>query len=405
LSHKRPLRLIFVGAVVPDTPTYVGAAFNRAGNLLQVNVLRAIRDAGVPQVLVLSQRPVRLFPRSKFLFQRGEWVTVGDDIRVWLVPFLNLPILRQLTVGLTVGASIAREAWKHRHQRVVVCTLNLSEPPGLFTWLAARLAGARLTAYITDINVPGHLVPNTWPRRAIFWLQQRLLPRFDALIVVSERIAQDFAPGVPAVRVEGGVTAGMLNLGRDRLSVPPAKGSPFTVVAAGSLDAYNGIQEMVDAMAHIDGNGYRLRIAGAGPLAHVVQAAAQRDPRIEFCGYLRFDQVLDLYASADAVVNMRITGRLNTLYCFPSKMMECLVTGIPLITTCPAHVREEFSEFVYMLEEESPQALARKVAEVAALPAADLRARAQAAWRFMTAERTWERQGHRIVSFLQDALR
>ncbi len=120
---------------------------------------------------------------------------------------------------------------------------------------------------------------------------------------------------------------------------------------------------------------------------------------------LPFDAVADLYGSADLLLNMRLTRRLDTRYFFPSKLMEYLASGVPVLTTCPGKVREEFSELAFLLEDESGEALARQIRQVAELPSDEREQRGRAARDFMANHRTWNAQAHRIVAFIRDQLR
>ena len=153
-----------------------------------------------------------------------------------------------------------------------------------------------------------------------------------------------------------------------RRSPPPSgEAVPFAVVSAGSLDEANGFLVLLEAFARLPGDGYRLRIAGRGPLESQVRAAAAKDPRIEYLGFLSFEEVQSLYRSADVLVNMRLTQAIDTRYFFPSKLMEYLASAVPVISTCTGAVEKEFGSFVYLLREETPQGLANAICTVAAL--------------------------------------
>ena len=86
----------------------------------------------------------------------------------------------------------------------------------------------------------------------------------------------------------------------------------FTIAFAGSLTPHNGVALLLEGFSLLQGDRYRLVVAGRGVLEPLVRDAARRDPRIEFRGELEFAEVLDLYDEADAVVNLRITRRLDT---------------------------------------------------------------------------------------------
>lgn len=394
--------MAFVGTVVPDEPAYHNTAFSRAGNMYQRNLLHAMEEAGLPASIALSQCPQRAFPMSRVLRFPGASDVLDSGLRVHLVPFLNLPFLRPLTVGIAVLISLIR--WARQHRNVpskIVYSFNLTEPPGLFTWVAARFVRAKFVASVADINVPGETVPATLARHLDYWLQKTLISQLDGLVVVSRRIVEDLAPNARYIRIEGGMDQRALeqlcgSTSRERLA-----NVPFTIVSAGSLTDINGIVELVHAFSLLRGDGYRLRIAGVGPLQSQVQAAAAADARIEYCGYLSLDQVFALYQSADLLVNMRLTQAAKTDYFFPSKVIEMLASGVPVVTTCTGHIEEEYAGIAFLLREETPEALAAMIQRVASMDPGARAERGQAAQAYIKTHNTWEEQGRRVVEFVR----
>ena len=391
----RPLHIAFVGAVVPDVPEFRTTAFNRAGNHFQVQLISALREAGCEVSLVLSQMPRRAAPRSNVFLQRAMRVGVAPGLDARLVPFVNVPLIRIATVGAGLLPQLLLWAWRHRSVRRVMLVYNLTEPPGAAVLAAARLTGSKAVASVQDIWLPGESAPDTWRYRADYTLHRALLPRFDALFVASERTRDDLAPRVPSVCIEGGVTA-------DQLAVEPkARGHrPFTLVATGTLNYINGIRLILDAFARLCGKTYRLRLAGEGPMAADVRAAAAVDPRIEYFGYLDRAACLELQADADVLLNIRLTESVRTEYFFPSKLIEYLASGVPAISTLNQHTRSTWEPFVYPLVDERPEALADLIGQVASLPAEARRDRAVAARRFVAREWSWKRQGEKAAALL-----
>ncbi len=397
------IALAYVGSVVPDQPAVHSIAFSRAGNMFQENLLAALSEAGLPPDLILSQQPLRAFPNSPVLWKPRSQCRLTSGLEVHLVPFLNLPFLRPLTVGLAVIFELIKWGWLLRKLPCkVIYTFNLTEPPGFFTFLAAKFIRAKLIASINDINIPGETIPPTLSRKIDYWLQKKLIPQIDGLVVVSQKIIQDFAPGKPFVRIEGGVNPSVIQHFSQQAR-PFQPEAPFTIVATGSLDEANGFREILAAMAFLPGH-YRLRIAGAGPLQTLVQQQAARDSRIEYLGYLSFDQVLALYDSADVLINMRLTQRMHTEYFFPSKMMEYLASGVPVITTCTGHVEEEYADFVFLLRDETPEALAQLIEQVAQLPLAIRLEKGRAAQAYIQVHNTWQAQGEKLADFIRTRL-
>lgn len=395
--------LAFVGALIPDEPDFHNMAFSRAGNMYQLNLIAGMSDAGLPPDIILSQHPMPSFPRGP-LWYKGKITTLEDGRKIKLVSFINVIPLRVLTVGLAILVNLLRWGWLTRHKKRIVYTYNLTEPSGLFTLIGARLIGARALAAVLDINVPGSTVSETPARKADYWLQKRVLGRFDGLTVVNDTIIHDLVPEATFVRIEGGVREDLLHWFETNMQSATRPDSLFTVVSAGSLDEANGVVELLEAFSMLKDNRFRLAIAGAGPLQESVEKAAERDPRIEYCGFLSFDEVIRLYCRADVLVNMRLTQRLSTRYFFPSKMMEYLASGVPVITTGPGHVGAEYEDFVYLLGDETAASLAKQIEFVAALDKETRCSVGRRAQLFVRHNLTWEAQGRRLVQFIRERL-
>lgn len=392
--------LAYIGSVVPDSPEYRNLAFSPAGNMFQENLLAGLQAGGTTPSLVLSCRPVPAFPRSSRLAVKSARGRLGCGIPVRLIPFVNFSPVKQLVIGLAVFCSLLWWGWKNRaaHARIVY-SYNLTVPPGLFTLLAAKCIGALAVASVNDICEPGESVPRTWTWRLDYLLHKLLLPRFDALVVVSDRIIEDFAPQVRYRLVEGGITPEMA--AGPSCSTGPAKPGRFTIVFAGRMEELNGVEIMLRAISQLDGEHYRFVFAGDGPRSEAVRRAANEDSRIEHLGILKVRDLLSIYKQADVLISMRLTKAMRTTYFFPSKLMEMLASGTPVISTCTGHVEAEFGEFLFPLRDESPEGLAEAIRNAEAIGPETRRRMGKRARAFMLANKTWHIQTGKINGLLR----
>lgn len=405
ISHTTKVVVAYVGSIAPDQSPFNERPFNRAGNMFQENLLLAIEQAGLPISIILSQRSLRAFPNSSTLRVGSGQAALAGGLWVKFMPFLNLPVLRPLTVGLAVVINLIRWSWQQREPaHKIVYTFNLTEPPGLFTLISARLIGAKVVASLNDIYIPGELVPGTFVRRLDFWLQKKLIPHLDGLVVVNRRIIEDFAPNKPFVRIEGAINEVFFHRDHSDSHHSNEAEAPFIIASAGTLWEVNGINELLEAFALLPGHRYRLHIAGRGPLEAKVRQAAQLDPHIKYWGYLSYEEVLAFYADADVLINMRLTKTVKTDYFFPSKTIEYLASGTPVITTCTGHIEQEYAEFAFLLRDETPPALARMIEQVAALDLELRMQKGQAAREYIRTHNTWEIQGRRVVEFIYNEI-
>lgn len=405
-ENRDGIALAFVGAIVPDEPRFHTSAFSRAGQMYQQELLVGLRSAGLPASAIISVMPVasrRHGERGRRWFGGGA-ATLGEGLPIKLVPFINVTPLKQITIGIGTVFELLRWGWRNRREpfRVVYC-YNLSVPPGIFILLSAWLIRARTIVSLCDINVPGETVPKTLLWKLDYWMHRRLIPHFDGHVVVSDLIARDFLDGKPHLRLEGGVRRVHLDWSSRQVAFEKKKDSEnlFVIAAAGYLNESNGLPVLLEAFSLLGDKRFRLRIAGTGPLEGQIRAAAARDSRIEFLGLLPFGDVLKIYDSSNLLINMRITKSRNTMYSFPSKMMEYLASGVPVISTCTGHVEEEFGSFTYLLREETPQALRQLIEHVAALDPEERCKTGQRARAYVAAYKTWEAQTRKLAEFIR----
>ena len=390
--------IAFVGVLATTDADTAGAAFNRAAQMFAEGLLNGLSTAGLAPDIVLGVEPIPAFPRSRRLLGRaGRFTTLGGR-PVRLLPFLNVQPLKWLTAGISVSIALARWAWRNRGRPRLVHCLNISMPPGLFVWLAARLTGTRTLVSVNDVVTPGGVVPHTLFRDLDFALHRWLLPRFDGWMVVSRAIANDFLPGRPVCLIEGGVSPEAFEATADRS--PARTAARFRIVLAGSLESFNGVELALESMSHLP-DGYELVVAGKGTSAPAVEDAAARDGRVVYRGVLDFDELLELYRSADLLLNLRVTRAIDTRYFFPSKLMELLASGTPVLSTCTGHVEEEYGGMLYLLREETAGAVADRVLQIAGMPAEERHALGVKARAFMLTEKSWKKQGERLAEYIR----
>jgi glycosyltransferase involved in cell wall biosynthesis len=396
------MEFLFIGSIVPDELPYINKAFSRAGNMCQLELLKGFIKAGITPSAVLSLRPEVSCPKSHKVFFRSASAILENPIRLDFFPFINITPIKQFSVGVAAFFSVLFWGWRmRRSSQRIIYTFNISVPPGIFLLVGAWLTRSKCVAMIYDICVPGETAPVTIFNKLDYWLHNKTLKLFDALVVITDAIARDFAPDVPFLCVEGGIKTELIEQYRDLEGLRNHNSDNFTMVAAGRLDEVNGIREIIAAFSLLKGERYQLHIAGTGPLEDFVKASAAHDPRIQFYGFIPFDEVLKLYASADLLLNIRLTQRINTQYFFPSKTMEYLASGVPVITTCPGNVAEEYADLAYLLNDEAPTALANLILKVEAIPTEQRFARASVAREYIFNHKTWDAQAVRISHFLR----
>jgi len=149
---------------------------------------------------------------------------------------------------------------------------------------------------------------------------------------------------VPSIVVEGISTDGFGNM-----TYTPQPGR--TVLYSGTLTGRYGIVDLIEAFKRLPDEDYRLIICGEGETEGRIREESTRDGRIIFKGLLSRDEVLALQKSATVLINPRPGGEDYTRYSFPSKMMEYMSSGTPVISYKLPGMPEEYFDYIYTIED------------------------------------------------------
>jgi len=393
----RKIALAYIAAIVPDGPEFRTAAFSPAGQMFQENLLSGLHKCGIDEVEVFSCMPIPAFPAGSKFWVKGQKIQLKAGIPLRLVSFVNVIFIKQLMIGIAVFSHLIQWAWRNRANERVILTYNLTVPPGLFTLLAAKISKSKAIAALCDVHIPGALVPKNVFTVVDFWLHKRLTPYFDGFIAASDAIASDFCSGRPTIRIEGGLSEQALGYFKSHPRRAMRRDGPdFKIAVAGRLDEVNGIPILLQALESLPSN-IHVYVAGFGPLEEKVKETAARDCRLHFLGLIPFQQVLELYNTADLLVNIRVTKALDTRYFFPSKFTEYVGSGAPVLSTKTGHVETEYGQFVYLLESENAECLAATILKIAQIDFRTRERMAEAGQAYVLREKTWDRQAIRAA--------
>ena len=405
MKYIDDIAIAYVSLMIPDDPKFWNAAVHRNGNTFMQNVFFGLNRILGACVTSFSAIPIPSFPRSNRLFIAAEKLQISPDTFTTTVPFINVTPLKQLAIGLFMFWSLLKWGLRGRQSRYkVVFSYNISVPPLLFTLAAARLLGTKVLLFIGDVNIPGETVPDTLFYRIDARLQTGLLRYVAGSVVVSDRIAIDLLPGRPYIRLDGGADGSLIEATGRFQKEDRATDGHFTIAATGYLSEFNGFHELLSAFSNLKGPKYQLVIAGGGPLQETITNRAAIDPRIQFRGFLSYDELLELHSRADVLVSMRLTKKMNTAYAFPSKTFEYLLSGVPVITTASGHMASEYGPYCFILDEESSEALTAKLLLIENLGAPERARVAASARKYIMDSKTWSKQQARIAEFVYEVV-
>ncbi|MCX5831445.1 MAG: glycosyltransferase [Deltaproteobacteria bacterium] len=398
--HDESMAIAFLGPVLPEDMCNRTPACNVSGNKLQINFLNALRKASGVSPTIVSFLPIGMFTKSRKLFVRSGPLSFNNGLRGRLIPFINVLFLKQLTIGLVSLLILMNWHWQNRRTRRLVLVYNVYLPMSLPVLLATKLSGGKAVAFVADF--PHNLSFNFqgWKgmlQRINLWLESLSLAHFTGIIPLTQSVGEDFAPGRPMMVMEGGVDPDDVGAKSHPVEVPSAE---RICLFSGTLNEINGIDLLLRAFRLIPDPNFRLWIFGKGPLEAEVRAATQQDDRIVYRDFLPNAEVLRYQRQATVLLNARPTNQLITRYTFPSKLIEYMLSGRPVITTALSGIPKDYFDFIYVLFDETPEGLSRLLIDVCAKPAFELYELGGRAQEFILQTKNWSIQGRRVYEFI-----
>ena len=121
---------------------------------------------------------------------------------------------------------------------------------------------------------------------------------------------------------------------------------------------------LVNAFSQIEDPDYRLVICGIGDSEQAIKDAVKDDSRISFLGQLPRNEVIEWQKKATVLVNPRQNNEEFTKYSFPSKTMEYLSSGIPVVAYKLDGIPDEYDQYIQYVADDSIESLKKKLVEV-----------------------------------------
>lgn len=351
------------------------------------------------QVVCVSGLPInRALIKGIYIKKQNETV---NNIHYHYYGSINLPIFRQICLFLGGFISVFSLKGKKSENRIICDYLNISHAAGAL--LASKICKIKSTCLVTDI--PGFMANDEKKLRGLLSLilsvsnkiYQYVLLNFDAYIFLTSQMNEIVNKrGKPNVVLEGHVDKQMSTL-TNSLSDKQFK---TVVLYAGSIHRMYGIAMLVEAFISAKIDNSELHIYGDGDYTAELIEICARYPQIKYFGIVANHFIIQEELKATLLVNPRPTSNDFTKYSFPSKNMEYMASGTPILTTKLPGMPPEYLEHVYLIDDESTVGLTSTLSLLLSKSRNELHAKGQRAKEFVLREKNNVVQAAKILKFV-----
>lgn len=137
-----------------------------------------------------------------------------------------------------------------------------------------------------------------------------------------------------------------------------------TILYTGTLKKEFGIVEMLKAFHLLSDKNLNLLIAGSGDGIDEVIDMAKKDNRIKYLGVLNKEDIRQAQFNATLLINPRSKKSIDSKYSFPSKTIEYMLSGRPLLMSRLHGVGKEYYNYFYEMDDTDIESISQSINNV-----------------------------------------
>lgn len=406
----RNMNILFVGGVLPrELEDVIRGRSPRgvqdAANTLQWNVIGGIESVMHAPVSILSAMFVGVFPgqyRDAWVKSFGWHHAAGADD--YSVPFLNLFAIRNVSreYHLLQSAETWLKKCSDKEDNVIIAYSVHGPFLGVLAYAKRKRPWVKTCLIAPDL--PEYMIPEerkTLLYRMLKSLDRRVIDRrlrsVDCFVVLTQYMKDALhIERRPSVVVEG-----MAELGMRIAAVQDCDAVKCNTIAyTGTLEKRYGILDLVESLKYLEDPKCELILAGYGDAVGEIEDAARHDSRIRLVGMVSHEEALSIQRSATVLVNPRPNIGAYTKYSFPSKTLEYLSSGRPVVMYRLDGVPAEYDPYLVYIDGNGPWAIAEALKRILSRSRYELNEWGKRGQNFALYEKNNTKQAERIMNMI-----
>jgi glycosyltransferase involved in cell wall biosynthesis len=322
-----------------------------ASNRLQESFLEYIERETCHELAISSFLPVTDYPKSSFL-----WVKRGHDLRfhgtcISAMSFLNLFIVKHLTKFVSLFSHLLKTHFSTKKETAYL-VYNLNNIILIVLWFLNLVKRRKVVVIIADMPMaamPDEGLLKTKLRSVDRWIVTSIVSSFDGLVVLSEHSAEDYFPTLDRIVIEGILSQDIIDKYTEK-PVVYSQENTVTFTYIGRLSGSQNLDDAIKAFQLCKRPELRFIICGKGELQPFIENAAVKDKRIILKGFVPNEEMEAIVESTDYFISPKKEDGYFSRYSFPSKIIEYMAYGKPVLTHKLSCLPEEYFEHLVFLQ-------------------------------------------------------
>lgn len=350
-------------------------------------------------VCFISYPPIRVFPEGKGIrFKRTE--DHSGELSVAYCGFVNLPYLKRITQVKNIIGIIRKELIKRKENELTVITHCFYPQSFDVVRKLKKKYGVKVFAIIPDL--PEFSYP-VYSRNKLFNLiwkrdnkkKQKYKKIPDGYICFSEHQMRYLDNRINHIVMEGFADFEKI----EAIGPVDLHTEKKIFIYAGALKEAYGVNNLIDAFEKAFFPDAELWLYGVGDSVRYLE---ERKPKkVFYKGCVDWETMVALEKSAFALVNPRPVTDEYSNCSFPSKLLEYMSSGTPVLTTRLLSIPEEYEDKLFFMNDSSVDEILKSLTAFYELEDEEKKKVSRRALEFVRAEKNSLAQAKRILEFVK----
>jgi len=338
-----------------------------AARKLELRYIKGLIQAGF-RVNSISSFPASTFPGNKKIFFGFGFNKISQEYEISTAGFINLPgcklVTRLLSVVTLLVVKLLREGGR---PSVIIYSLH---QPYVLAGLVSKFI-FRCNVYVIVPDLP--LLMRTGSKTSAFiqWMKEidsRFLRYGSSFFDGATFICSSMRLHLPELSGNSIVIDGIVDNPIEEHQLESLeshynlRGKKIILYTGQLVESY-GVKLLLGAIANLP-DDYEIWIAGAGELRCEVERAAVKDSRLKYLGLLSPNQVSLAYMRATLLINPRLLDSEFVRFSFPSKLLEYLTSGVPVLSSRLPSMEDDLIPFLSFIDELTAAGVANAIQTV-----------------------------------------
>ena len=378
------------------------APLGLADHNLNLNIIIGIEENIGESVTLINNVQIPNYPKyPKKIFHHQDWAhrLGARDINCG---FINLPIIKHFSRAYVTYCELNKVIKARGEDKITLVTYDLHFGISLaVSKIAKRYPNLKTCLIMPDFPVAVLLSSSRGKIRIKDQIMARMKSAFISVYKSYVVLTEQMADVIDREKKPYVVMEGIYNSHLPELS--PKTNNSKVILYTGQLNPVYGLDILFDAFIEIVKQypEYELWLCGSGPMVERIEELKKEYPQIKYYGYCNTEEIREYQSQATVLINPRQNTGEYTKYSFPSKTMEYLASGRPMIGYKLDGIPDEYDEYICYVENNSVSALKDKIIEICSLSDTELHNIGNRARNFILKNKNPQKQCEEMVQMLK----